>query len=195
MFALVLAPWLTRNFRLHGELVPVTTQGSYTAPIGRSDVARRGLFFAVAHWAWNHPDALVSRVTRQFAQFWELAPTRLVTDDPARREELHNQDPRLQVTPLFSRRLRDLVSAGTFSLELSLALVGLIVFVRTHRRSAILLLSIIIAWALSYALFVVKLRYRIPVLPLLFVFTGAGTAAVYSVMRRAIARKHHLPAP
>ena len=187
-FLLVLTPWIARNYRIHGQLVPVVTAGSNTAPIGEEEVARRGLLVSMARWVWSDPEAVVSRVTRQFVQFWELTPTRMMTDDPVKREEFHRRDPRLSVQPLFSRRLRDLVSAASFALELSLALVGLVAVARTRWRQALLPLAVILAYAAGYALFVVKLRYRIPVLPLLFLFTGAGAAAVYSLLRGATAR-------
>jgi hypothetical protein len=187
-FLLVLAPWTARNYRVHGQLVPVATAGSQTAPVSQEEVTDRGLIVAMARWAWSNPDALVSRVTRQFVQFWELMPTRMMTDDPAKREELHRRDPRLPVQQLFSRRLRDLVSAGSFALELLLALVGLVAVARTRWRQALLPLAMILAYAAGYALFVAKLRYRIPVLPLLFLFTGAGTAAIYSLAGLAAGR-------
>jgi hypothetical protein len=187
-FLLVLTPWIARNYRIHGQFVPVATAGSKTAPIGQDEVAHRGLLVSMARWVWNDPEALVSRVSRQFVQFWELAPTRIMTDDPVKREEFHRRDPRLSVQPLFSRRLRDLISAASFALELSLALVGLVAVARTRWRQALLPLAVILAYAAGYALFVVKLRYRIPVLPLLFLFTGAGAAAVYSFLRGATAR-------
>jgi len=187
-FLLVLAPWVTRNYWIHGQLVPVATAGSHMAAVSQDEVADRGLLVAMAWWAWNNPEAIVSRVTRQFVQFWELTPTRMATDDPVRREEFHRRDPRLSVQPLFSRRLRDLVSAASVAVELSLALVGLVVVARTRWRQALLPLAVILAYAAGYALFVVKLRYRIPVLPLLFLFTGAGAAAVYSFLRWTTAR-------
>jgi hypothetical protein len=142
----------------------------------------------MTRWAWRDPAAVLSRVTRQFAQFWELVPTRMTTDNPVQRERLHQRDSRLSVEPLFSRRLRDLVSAGSFSLELFLALVGVIVVGRTRWRQALLLVAVIVTYAVGYALFVAKLRYRIPILPLLFLFTGAGAAAAYRLIRPAADR-------
>jgi hypothetical protein len=54
------------------------------------------------------------------------------------------------------------------------------------------LLAVIVAFAAGYALFVAKLRYRMPVLPLVFVFTGAGAAAIYSLaLRRPRPRAGH----
>jgi len=183
-FLLVLAPWTARNLWTHARLVPVATAGSRMAPGGQDEVARRGLLGSLAYWAWSDPEDFASQVTRRFVQFWELTPTRLVTDDPVKREELHRRDPRLEVQALFSRSLRDRVSAISFALELSLALVGLVVVARTRWRQTLLAVVVIIAYAAGYALFVAKLRYRIPILPLLFLFTGAGVAAVYSLVRR-----------
>ena len=186
---LVLAPWTARNYRIHGRLVPPATAGIHTAPVAGEEVAKGGLVVSMSRWAWQNPAAFLSRVTRQFAQFWELMPTRLATDDPVKREKLHERDSRLSVRPLFSRRLRDLVSAGTFSLELILALVGVVVVCRTRRSYTVLLLGVIVAYAIGYALFVAKLRYRIPILPLVFLFSGVGAAAAYQFIRRAADRR------
>jgi uncharacterized membrane protein len=66
---------------------------------------------------------------------------------------------------------------------------GIIVVARTRWRQTLLLVGVILAYAVGYALFAAKLRYRIPVLPLLFLFTGAGAAAAYSLVRRPAARE------
>jgi hypothetical protein len=185
---LVLAPWTARNYRIHGRLVPPATAGIHTAPVSQDQVAEQGLVVSIARWTWHHPGALLSRVTHQFAQFWELVPTRLTTDDPLKRQRLHQRDSRLSVRPLFQRGLRDLVSAASFSLELMLALVGVVVVWRTRRKNTLLLVAIILAYAVGYAVFVAKLRYRIPVLPLLFLFSGAGAATAYHFIQRAADR-------
>jgi 4-amino-4-deoxy-L-arabinose transferase-like glycosyltransferase len=190
-FFLVLTPWTVRNFLVHGSLVPVATAGTEAAPVSGDEITREGLLRSMARWAWTDPGALVWHVTQQFVLFWELAPTRLATDDPVKRKELNRLDPRLPVQPLFPRSLRDQVSAASFGLELALALLGLAAVARTRWRQAALPLILILAYALGYALFVAKLRYRIPVLPLLFLFTGAGAVAVYSSTRRAGDRSRH----
>lgn len=187
----VLIPWTVRNFRVHGGLVPVATAGRPMAPGGQSEQPS-GVLEGMARGIWSDPASFLSRTASQFVQFWELAPTRLATDDPATRQELQKRDPRLPSEPLFSRGLRDLVSAATFGLEIFLALVGLAVVARTRWRQAALPVALILAYALGYAMLVAKLRYRIPVLPLVFLFTGAGAAAVYPVLRRLTVRR---PAP
>jgi hypothetical protein len=187
-FLIVLAPWTARNYQVHGQLVPVAAAGTHTAPVSRKQVSERGLPVAIAEWAWTHPARFVSRVTRQFVLFWELRPTRLTTDDPLKRERLHQSDPRLSVQPVVSHTLRDLVSTVSFGSELLLALVGLVAVARNRQRETVLLVSLILAYAIGYALFVAKVRYRIPILPLLFLFTGAGTAASCQFIRRAVDR-------
>ncbi len=187
-FLLVLTPWTVRGFRVHGRLIPVAMAGTGLAPGGGHEVARRGLLASMARSAWTDPGALVSRFSGQFVQFWELRPTRMATDDPARREALHRRDPRLPVRPRFSRRLRDTVSAASFGLELALAVVGLVAAARARWRQTLLPLAVIFAYAAGYALIVAKLRYRIPVLPLVFLFTGVGLSTMYTLATGAARR-------
>jgi hypothetical protein len=182
-FVLVLTPWTIRNIRAHRGMVPVATAGTQIAPVGQAEVARRGLVMSMLGRMWTEPGALVSRTARQFVQFWELTPTRLVTDDPVKREQLHEHDPRLSDQPLFPSKLRDTVSAITFGIELALAMVGLIVAIRERPRETVLMAVIIVAYATGFALFVAKLRYRIPVLPLLFTFSAIGAASIYARVR------------
>jgi 4-amino-4-deoxy-L-arabinose transferase-like glycosyltransferase len=179
-FLLALVPWTARNLRVHGELLPVATAGTQTAPVGQEEVAREGLARSLARWVWDNPGAFIVRGGRQFLQFWELSPTTMSSDDPAVRLALHRRDPRMPAEPVFSRRLRDLVSAVSFGVELLLALVGLVLVGRTRWRGAMLPLAVILAFALAHALFVATLRYRITVLPLVFLFSGIGAERVLS---------------
>lgn len=188
-FLLVLAPWTLRNARVHGRLVPVATAGTDNmTPIPRGEVAREGLIVSMGRYAWTQPGALGSKIARQFLEFWEVAPTRISTDDPVKREEFHRLDRRLAVEPLFSRELRDGVSALSFGLELILALVGLTLGTRGRWRRASLPVAMTLAYAVGYSMFVAKLRYRIPILPLVFLFTGTGAAVVHSFVMRSTGR-------
>src|SRR5262249_49066920 len=83
-FILVLTPWTLRNIRAHRGMVPVATAGTQIAPVPQEDVARNGLVMSMLQRAWADPGTLASRTARQFLQFWELTPTRLVTDDPVK---------------------------------------------------------------------------------------------------------------
>jgi hypothetical protein len=164
--------------------MPVSQAGLQTSPAGAEDIARRGLVRSLAQWAWDNPGAFVARSGRQFLIFWELSPSGMSSDDSTRRAALHRRDPRLPVQALFPRRLRDIVSAASSALEFSLALLGLVLVARTRQPRALLPLAVILAYAAGYALFVGALRYRMTVLPLVFLFSGAGAAWVLSSIRR-----------
>lgn len=184
---LVLAPWAYNNYRIHGRLIPVALAGTRGASVSPGEIEQRGVAGALADKARTEPLALASHLAREFGHFWELVPSRLVTDNPARREELHQRDPRLPTQPAFSRSLRDAASAVSFGIELLLALGGLALLWRDRRREAVLLAAVVLAYALAQSLFIGKLRYRITVLPLVFLFAGAAASALYSAIRNRFA--------
>ncbi len=173
-----LAPWALRNNRLHGHLVPVDTPGIRGAPVAKAEIASRGLAGAVLRRVWQEPRVVVAHVTSEFGYFWELYPTRLATDNPEQRAQLHQADPRLPLTASFPSTVRNWVSVLSFGGELSLALVGLCVAWRRQRAATVLLLGVTFAYALGYALFVAKLRYRIVVLPCILLLAGVGATTL-----------------
>jgi 4-amino-4-deoxy-L-arabinose transferase-like glycosyltransferase len=183
---IALLPWTVRGYRVHGRLIPVATAGSDVVPAGADGIERDGVVSSMAGWAWREPTKLVSHVAGEFLHFWELRPTRVATDDAGKRAEFQRQDPRLSNQQLFARGLRDLVSIVSFGLELAFALVGLVLAMRSRRRLSLLPLAMMLAYAVGYSLFVAKLRYRIPVLPLLFAFTALGvTGSLALIAKRA----------
>lgn len=165
---LMLAPWTYRNYRIHGRLIPVSLAGTAGAVVWSSD---------------SGPRTMLSRIAGEFGHFWELVPSRLLTDDSGKREQLRTRDPRLPTEATFSRGVRDLVSGASFGIELVLALAGAVIVWRTRRREAILLLAVVLVFALAHSLVIGKLRYRITILPLVFLFAGAACAALYGRLR------------
>jgi hypothetical protein len=174
---LLLAPWTYRNYQLRGQIVPVATAGTSAAGTPEQ-IEHQGLGQLLAARALRDPERFARGVLRELGHFWELYPQRLRTDDPARREALQRKDPRLPSTPLAPLRIRNVVAATASTLEFSLALAGLVVLWRRRRRETVLLAGMILTFALGHALFAGKIRYRITVLPLVFVFAGAGVTAL-----------------
>jgi MYXO-CTERM domain-containing protein len=182
---LVLAPWAYLGSGVHGPSGVTSLAGTHGA-VTPAEITQRGLAGALAHKARAEPLAFGSRMAREFAHFWELVPSRLTTDDPAQREAFRQADPRLAARPAFPRSLRDAVSAGSSAIELLLALAGLVLLWRARRREAVLLVAVVVVYALAQSLFFGKLRYRITVLPLVFVLAGAAASALYLAARRRL---------
>jgi 4-amino-4-deoxy-L-arabinose transferase-like glycosyltransferase len=171
---LVLAPWIYRNYRVHGRLAPIAVAGTHMAPAVPREVAEYGLTVSIMRKVWTDPARVAGRTAKQFLQFWELTPSRLVTDDPGQRASLHGRDPRLPREALMPTGARDLVSMVASTVEFGLAFIGLLLLWRRRPDAALLVGAVIFTFALGYALFVTKLRYRIPILPLVFVLAGVG---------------------
>ena len=169
-----LVPWTYRNYHVQGALVPVSTKGARSTIVSTDDLVEQGITASIARSAWEEPTRFAGRVALEFTRFWELYPTRLVSDDPERRIAMRASEPRLSPTLAFNKRLRDVVSAVSFATEMVLAAVGIAVIWGKRRRETILLIAIVLMFALGYSLFYAKLRYRVPILPLVFVFGGIG---------------------
>ena len=90
---LSLLPWTYRNYRVHGQLMPVATAGTRAAPVWNSEVAQRGLTVSILGNAWTEPGKFARRIGGEFLHFWEIYPTRLATDNPRLRSNMRVRAP------------------------------------------------------------------------------------------------------
>jgi 4-amino-4-deoxy-L-arabinose transferase-like glycosyltransferase len=184
---LMLAPWTYRNYQLQGQIIVVSN-------VGTRSTKEHGAAGALVVGASRKPLAFARGVGEEFAYFWELFPHRLKTDDPEARQALHRDNPRLPTAPLAPRSLRDVVAATASGIELLLAVLGLVVLWRSRRREAVLLAGMILVFALGHSLFVGRMRYRITVLPLVFVLAGVGFATLQAALAGRLGRTRLDPA-
>jgi hypothetical protein len=141
-------------------------------------VQEYGLSGALLREVALHPGSIAAHVEREFLHFWELYPQRLTTDNAVRRADIHENDPRLPTDPPFPAALRDRVSAVASVAEIGLAVIGLGVLWRRRPAEACLLVAVMLAFGLGYAVFIGKMRYRIPIVPMLLVLAGAGASRI-----------------
>lgn len=174
------APWAVSNLVQHGAVVPQGMAGLQNAPVSKQDIGRRGLAGSLAHQTMAKPIALGNRVVRELGHFWEPYPTRLTTDHPVGRSRLHELDTRLPEQTTFPPGLRDVVSAVSYGFEVGLALVGLAFAGRGRRAAVLLILGVALAYGFGYALFIAKLRYRIVVMPGVFLLAGLGAVMLWA---------------
>jgi hypothetical protein len=114
-------------------------------------------------------------VARELGHFWEPYPTRLTTDQSVGRTRLHALDTRLPQETTFPPGLRDVVSAVSYGVEITLAIVGLALAGRERRAAVALIVGVALAYGFGYALFIAKLRYRIVIMPGVFLPRGSGS--------------------
>lgn len=183
VFGAGLLPYSLRNSQVEGRFSPVPAAGVKATELHRNGFERVGVVGAMVETVTEDPIGMARQSVWRFAKFWELYPTRLATDDPARRAQMHEADERLPVRSSFPHGMRDRVSALSFGAELLFAIVGVGFAWRRRRRETVLVLSTILSFALGYAVLVSKMRYRIPILPLLYLFTAVGVTGVFRLVR------------
>ena len=182
VWGIILLPWMAGTFRATGHLLPNAAAVRALKSVG-PEAAEVGVGRALASSASEDPSRFVRRTFRELVNFWELAPSRLVTDVPEERARLAERFPQVDQEPLVRRGVRDVVSAVSFGAELLLALAGLALAWRGRRRETVWLVALVLSFALGYALFFGKVRYRIPILPIVFAYAGVGAAAALQRVR------------
>ncbi len=195
---LALTPWTVRNYQVHGRLVAIAEQGiqrEAEQPEATDETTWKAPIFlkSILERIANDPVEYLRRTMAELGHFWELYPTKLATDLPEIRAMDHENDDRLPKTALFPASLRNTVSIVTSSLEYLLALFGLVLCWRRHKRETALIVLVVTLYSLAYSPFYAKLRYRIPVLPFVY---ALGGLTLSSVMQRFVAgRRRRTQAP
>ncbi len=185
MIAFIILPllaWTTRNYVHHGKFIPV-----------REDAVRKMLLFeenGVSNNStagvqeklmsmYQNPQTFSRHFKKNFVNFFRLAPSdSLKSADPNYNAGIHEKDKRITKANKFSQsQLSSLISAVTFGAIMGLAILGLLCSGKDFRKS-LLLLTAILALAVTYSFYFGKMRYRIPVEPLMIVYAANGLKAV-----------------
>ncbi|MCH7680236.1 glycosyltransferase family 39 protein [candidate division KSB1 bacterium] len=181
MLAFIILPlitWTTRNYVHHGKFIPV-----------REDAVRKMLMFEENRVnkrsmagvqekfmsMYKNPGTFSRHFKENFVNFFRLTPSLyLKSADPNYNAAIHEEDKRITKTNKFSQsQLSSLISAVTFGAILGLAILGLLCSGKDLRKS-LLLLTAILALAITYSFYYGKIRYRIPVEPLMIVYAANG---------------------
>ena len=185
MLAFIILPlvaWTTRNYVHHGKFIPV-----------REDAVRKMLLFE-ENWVNNkstagaqeklmsmyqNPGTFSRHFKENFVNFFRLAPSDSLTSaDPDYNSRIHEKDKRITETNKFSQsQLSSLISTVTFGSILAFGILGLLFSGKDLRKSLLLLIAIM-ALAVTYAFYFGKVRYRIPVEPLMIVYAANGFKTV-----------------
>jgi hypothetical protein len=142
----------------------------------------------------QRPDLFAVHFGRQFLGFWQLYPDRIKMSKPGYREKLHNTRPRVVKTTVYRPGLLiNIVSIISTGPILLFGIVGATAMWRTgERRELSMLLVMIFSFAVGYAMFVGKLRYRIPVEPYIIILSAYGVTQSWQYLLQRYRRRAHL---
>ena len=125
------------------------------------------------------------RFRRNFVKFWELYPSGITMNEKGYRDELHARDSRIVKETIYTpNRLINAVSILSTGPVFFFALVGTIaMWLRRDLRRALSILWIMaLSFAVGYAFFYGKMRYRIPVEPYIIILSAYGIHATYAMI-------------
>jgi 4-amino-4-deoxy-L-arabinose transferase-like glycosyltransferase len=194
-----LTPWTVRNFLVHGRLIPIqadfekhvrkpiiiTADGKIVFGDGTIVTPETNVRYDRLHSILYTLKLNAIRLGNNFAYFWELYPTRIAMSHPGYRERLHAQDSELIKETIYSPNLLVnavcILSTGPILL---FALFGTVAMWlrRVLRREISLLWIMALSFAVGYAFFVGKIRYRIPVEPYVIILSAYGIHAAYAMI-------------
>jgi 4-amino-4-deoxy-L-arabinose transferase-like glycosyltransferase len=175
-----LVPWTARNFLVHGRLIPV--QGNFERHVPKIVTPETDPQDDRVDVILSHPELYGFRVGRSFLRFWELYPTRITMSHQSFRDTMHAKDSRVvQETIYTPNRLVNTVSILSTGPVFLFALVGTVaMWVRRDLRRELSMLWIMaLSFAVGYAFFWGKLRYRVPVEPYIIILSAYGMQAAY----------------
>jgi hypothetical protein len=133
----------------------------------------------------RRPDLYAARFASNFVYFWELYPSRLKMSEQEYRDNLNAKDSRIVKETIYSaNQLINAVSLLSTGPILAFALIGTVAMYwrRGLRRELSLLWLVMLSFAVGYAFFVGKIRYRIPVEPYLIVLSACGFDEAYRLL-------------
>jgi 4-amino-4-deoxy-L-arabinose transferase-like glycosyltransferase len=178
-----IVPWTARDFLVRGQLVPVQSDFErYLYPIVTAET----------HLQDNGVNPILLRLElyavhfgRNFVGFWELYPSRIQMSDQGYRNKLHAKDSQIVKETIYSpNQLINAVSILSVGPIFLCALLGTVaMWLRRDRwRELSLLWVMVLSFAVGYAVFVGKIRYRVPVEPYLIILSAYGVHAAYAVI-------------
>ena len=184
---LALAPWVARNYLHFHDLsliesrkeIHVAYAPESSFPLRVQVEHRRTVSNGAGAGLQQHGrrSLSVGHVVQQLGRFWALWPERLATARRDVREKAAQKDARvvLENHPAEKTARFHLLLAAFLLPYYALALAGLWRS-RERLRESSLLLLVILAFTVGRALFMAKLRYRLPVEPAVALYAAAGLA-------------------
>ena len=179
--ALTIVPWTARNYAVHGRLILV--QPNVERHLPRIRTAENPDPDNKVKTIVRRPDLFALQFGRNFVRFWELYPDRVKMSNPEYRERLHAKHSRVVKETIYnSNRLINAISILSTAPLFFFAVIGAAAMWLTRYlwRELSMLWITVLSFAVGYAFFVGRIRYRIPVDPYIIILSAYGIQSVYS---------------
>jgi 4-amino-4-deoxy-L-arabinose transferase-like glycosyltransferase len=181
--SLTVLPWTVRNYAVYGRLVPL--QSNVERHLPAMSTVRKNRDIGRLDAILERPDIFATHVIKNFLGFWELSPNRIRMADQDYRDRLHARHDKLVQSTIFTpNRLINAVSILSTGPVFLFAIIGTaLVWIRKDRaRELSLLYLVVLSFAVGYAFFVGRLRYRAPIEPYIIILSAYGISHVYSLL-------------
>ncbi len=203
---LTLTPWTIRNYHVYHRLVLVqnlphtvlpdledqkTNQQEIKSGFRKTvDYLRHNptgsqkdaLSKTVMHYL-HDPIGTCKYVAKEMVHFWSPYPDRLDSGDPSYRSAIYSQDHRMFTNGEIFWKLLPYFSTLIMVPTMLLAFFGLVKLYPWNQNVIFMLLTIA-SMALGYSLIYAEVRYRIPVEPLIIMFTAIGLERLTHISKK-----------
>ena len=125
------------------------------------------------------PGKFISNITKEFINFWNFVPDRVVTRQREYREQVYDSDQRMIVDNPYTSGIMNWISIFSYGPVFILAIAGVILCFSQWRLLSIPLL-LILSHAIAYSFFFTQTRYRLPVEFCLMIIAGGGAIALWN---------------
>jgi 4-amino-4-deoxy-L-arabinose transferase-like glycosyltransferase len=187
VMALVMLPWIVRNYEIFGRFIPTTLQVGESLYEANSPYADGGPAMERIDWVKERGDRPMGEYENN--QFFRHAALQYIREHPGRFCSLAIEKFERFWNPLpnygpYRKPLSLAVSICAFAPIILLACAGVL---RRNREvsSLLLLLSPVVYFTLLHMVFVGSVRYRTPVMPFVILLAAAGAEAVWTWRRRS----------
>ncbi len=185
---LPLLAWTTRNYVYTGKIIPVQEDAigkmllfEENGVNTKSTAGAQEKLMSIV----QNPVTFSRHFKKNFVNFFRLAPSKYLTSADANyNADYHEKDKRITKTNKFSQsQLSSVISVVTFGSILAFGILGLLSSGNDLRKS-LLLLTAILVLAVTYSFYFGKVRYRIPIEPLMIVYAANGIKTVLALAQK-----------
>jgi 4-amino-4-deoxy-L-arabinose transferase-like glycosyltransferase len=181
LVAVVLAPWVVRNYRLFHHVIPTTLQVGESLYEANSPYADGGPAMDRIDWVEERGGVMMGEFENN--EYYKNKALEYIREHPGRTVALAFEKMRRFWNPMsnHSPYRRPLYAAVGLLANVPIYLLAIVGLVRWRKRRAeiALLLTPVLYYAGLHAVFVGSVRYRVPVMPFLIVLAAAGLAGLF----------------